>query len=130
MIPIELMMSPARAPAKYKAIVEGSFGIFGCDFIFPWYLLGGAETLCSRNHSTEYPWDMTLMDVLPQVKKLDHSELVELHRTIGSWLSEQERPINQEEIDAVQSRFHDYVLHPEDEITEDEMTRYLNDLVQ
>jgi len=70
------------------------------------------------------------MDVLPQVKKLDHSELVELHRTIGSWLSEQERPINQEEIDAVQSRFHDYVLHPEDEITEDEMTRYLNDLVQ
>ena len=72
---------------------------------------------------------MTLMDVLPQVEKLDHAELVELHSTIGSWLSEQERSVGQDEIDLVEARYRDFLLHPEDEISEDEMMDYLNDLV-
>ena len=71
---------------------------------------------------------MTLMDVLPQLEKLDHTELVELHSTIGSWLSEQKRSVGQDEVGLVEERYRDFLLHP-DEISEDEMMDYLNDLV-
>jgi len=72
---------------------------------------------------------MVLLDVLPQVERLDREDLLGLQVAVGQLLEAYDDVPSEEEIALVTARYRDYLADPESSISVEEALAHLDGLI-